>query len=47
MTRLAYHRIERGTRNLHHGEIDKIAKIIGFDPKAFLREAGYEAFIDE
>jgi transcriptional regulator with XRE-family HTH domain len=47
MPRLNYHRIEIGSRMPRRDELDRIAKAVGFDSKALLREAGYEAIIDE
>ena len=47
LDRMSYLRAERGDgRMLHPGEMDLFCRIIGCDPTALLREAGYTAFLE-
>jgi transcriptional regulator with XRE-family HTH domain len=49
ISRVSYCRIETGSSNrmLRQDELDKIAKVLRFDPARLLREVGYRAITDE
>jgi transcriptional regulator with XRE-family HTH domain len=42
-----YRRVETGTGQLSHSGLVDFCRVIGIDPGALLREAGYTAFKEE
>jgi len=46
LDRSAYVRVERGERRLSPAEYEIFCRVIGCNPIALLREAGYTAFLE-